>query len=90
MAVYDYSDLLDRIDAVVYDNTTKDVTAERLKQLLIDILDSYPYMIKYDSGRTYDVGAFCVYDSGGGYKGYICIAQTTGAFAGADWSQLGV
>lgn len=90
MAVYDYSDLLDRIDAVVYDNTTKDVTAERLKQLLIDILDSYPYMILYDPLREWGTGSFCVYDSGGGYKAYVCIAGTTGAFVSGDWSQVGV
>lgn len=89
MAVYNYSDLMDRIEAVIYDNTTKAVKAVTLQQLFKDVVDSQTYMI-YDSTRTYDVGAFCYYNSGGGFKAYSCIAPTTGAFAAGDWSQLGV
>jgi len=89
MAVYDYSALYDRIEAVVYLNESKAIKADLLQQLLKDIVDSNIYL-KYDATREYEQDAFCVYDSGGGYKGYICIAPTTGAFVGADWEQLGV
>ena len=37
MAVYDYLALYNRIEAVVYDNTTKAIKAETLQQLLKDI-----------------------------------------------------
>jgi hypothetical protein len=89
MAVYDYLALYDRIEAVVYDNTTKAIKAETLQQLLKDVVDSSVNLV-YDADRTYEIGAFCVYNPGTGYRGYICTAQTTGAFTVGDWSQLGV
>jgi hypothetical protein len=89
MAVYDYLALYNRIEAVVYDNTTKAIKAETLQQLLKDIVDSNS-SLEYNEDRTYEIGAFCVYDDGTGYRGYICTAQTTGAFTGGDWGQLGV
>lgn len=89
MAVYDYLALYARVEAVVYDNTTRAIKAETLAQLLKDMVDSHVNLV-YDTDRTYEIGAFCVYDDGTGYRGYICIAPTTGAFVGGDWTQLGI
>jgi len=89
MAVYDYSALYDRIEAVVYLNESKAIKADLLQQLLKDIVDSNIYLV-YNEDREYEQDAFCVYDDGGGWKGYICIAPTTGAFVSGDWTQLGI
>ena len=88
MAVYDYLALYDRVEAVVYENTTREIRADKLQQLLKDIIDSQIYMV-YDPDREYDVGACCVYDGGTPYM-YVCIAPTSGVFVGADWEQVGV
>lgn len=89
MAIYNYLDLLGRVEAVVYSNETRDVKAELLQQLLKDMVDSH-VNLEYDTDRNYEPGAFCVYDAGVGHKAYVCIAPTSGAFAAGDWSQIGV
>lgn len=89
MAIYSYDDLMSQIEAIVYDNTTKAVTAEKLQQLFKDVVDS-SVNLEYDTNRSYEPGAFCVYENAGTYKAYVCIAPTSGAFAGGDWTQIGV
>lgn len=89
MAVYSYTDLLTRVEDIVYSNDTRAIKAENLQQLLKDMVDSH-VNLEYDTNRSYEPGAFCVYDAGVGHKAYVCISPTSGAFALGDWSQIGV
>ncbi len=89
MAVYDYTDLLARVEEVVYSNESREIKGQLLQQLMIDMVDSQPFL-EYDPARTYEEGMACVYNPGAGYKLYVANSQTTGTFIPADWEQVGL
>jgi hypothetical protein len=89
MANYNYTDLLARVTAVVYSNESQEIKAQKLQELLGDIIDS-SVNLTYDPARTYYPGAAAIFNPGGGPLLYQCTIITTGVFAPASWLQVGI
>ena len=94
MSLKDRTTLLSEIATYINDNTANDITAEEVRQRLLDLTNSYPNLIddshllglrEYEPTKTYLTGFSCVYN-GSVYK--CTAASTTGVFDAGDWEEL--
>lgn len=98
MAQLDGAALLSKVTTLLADNTSGAISAADLREVLVDILDSFPNLlddkdvfgfIAYDPAQTW-TGAARVFYDGKFWVLKSTVASTTGTFDPAKWTQVNV
>lgn len=83
-----YSQIKTYIDTYIKTNGAGEIAGALMNEALVNyLLKSLP-TLTYDETRPYVIGQQCHFNNGNYDDVYLCIADTTGTFAPADWQRL--